>query len=120
MPDAQDIVADSTLPSYQVSNQPPLAHDKVRYVGELVAMAFARTRAEAEDLTELVEVDYDDLPVYVDTDSAMQATSDLIHDEWKDNVFVTLNADTNRSEEHTSELQSLMRNSYAVFCLKNK
>src|SRR3546814_7763160 len=26
----------------------------------------------------------------------------------------------NRSEEHTSELQSLMRTSYAVFCLKNK
>src|SRR3546814_10533424 len=26
----------------------------------------------------------------------------------------------NRSEEHTSELQSLMRNSYAVFCLNNK
>src|SRR3546814_10564902 len=25
-----------------------------------------------------------------------------------------------RSEEHTSELQSLIRNSYAVFCLKNK
>src|SRR3546814_3964329 len=25
-----------------------------------------------------------------------------------------------RSEEHTSELQSLMRNSYAVFCFKNK
>src|SRR3546814_5758672 len=25
-----------------------------------------------------------------------------------------------RSEEHTSELQSLMRNSYAVFCLKTK
>src|SRR3546814_5788772 len=27
---------------------------------------------------------------------------------------------TNRSEEHTSELQSLMRFSYAVFCLKKK
>src|SRR3546814_5987329 len=27
---------------------------------------------------------------------------------------------TRRSEEHTSELQSLMRTSYAVFCLKNK
>src|SRR3546814_9519323 len=27
---------------------------------------------------------------------------------------------TARSEEHTSELQSLMRNSYAVFCLKKK
>src|SRR3546814_7193308 len=29
-------------------------------------------------------------------------------------------ARTHRSEEHTSELQSLMRNSYAVFCLKKK
>src|SRR3546814_8618723 len=28
--------------------------------------------------------------------------------------------ESNRSEEHTSELQSLMRNSYAVFCLKKK
>src|SRR3546814_4029502 len=28
--------------------------------------------------------------------------------------------DLSRSEEHTSELQSLMRNSYAVFCLKKK
>src|SRR3546814_4546151 len=28
--------------------------------------------------------------------------------------------DAGRSEEHTSELQSLMRNSYAVFCLKKK
>src|SRR3546814_2295959 len=28
--------------------------------------------------------------------------------------------DSPRSEEHTSELQSLMRNSYAVFCLKKK
>src|SRR3546814_2873271 len=31
-----------------------------------------------------------------------------------------LHADINRSEEHTSELQSLMRISYAVFCLKKK
>src|SRR3546814_7603865 len=31
-----------------------------------------------------------------------------------------LDASGGRSEEHTSELQSLMRISYAVFCLKNK
>src|SRR3546814_2682250 len=30
------------------------------------------------------------------------------------------NAKANRSEQHTSELQSLMRISYAIFCLKNK
>src|SRR3546814_9149450 len=36
----------------------------------------------------------------------------------KDPFYVRVPA--GRSEEHTSELQSLMRTSYAVFCLKNK
>src|SRR3546814_10466437 len=35
-------------------------------------------------------------------------------------TFTTRAADEMRSEEHTSELQSLMRISYAVFCLKKK
>src|SRR3546814_4228467 len=34
--------------------------------------------------------------------------------------MVVSGSDHSRSEEHTSELQSLMRNSYAVFCLKKK
>src|SRR3546814_4744748 len=35
-------------------------------------------------------------------------------------VAIALPVDKKRSEEHTSELQSLMRISYAVFCLKKK
>src|SRR3546814_10426954 len=38
------------------------------------------------------------------------------HEDRKDQRRIT----TTRSEEHTSELQTLMRNSYAVFCLKKK
>src|SRR3546814_3918743 len=37
-----------------------------------------------------------------------------------DDEFAQLASEFDRSEEHTSELQSLMRNSYAVFCLKKK
>src|SRR3546814_9683629 len=33
---------------------------------------------------------------------------------------ISIDRPTNRSEEHTSELQSIMRNSYAVFCLNKK
>src|SRR3546814_1488211 len=40
--------------------------------------------------------------------------------EVKDLAFFVLAASAVRSEEHTSELQSLMRISYAVFCLKKK
>src|SRR3546814_9658038 len=35
-------------------------------------------------------------------------------------LWAQVPASASRSEEHTSELQSLMRNSYAVFCLKKK
>src|SRR3546814_2517305 len=35
-------------------------------------------------------------------------------------VAITALSEEDRSEEHTSELQSLMRNSYAVFCLTKK
>src|SRR3546814_8317162 len=38
------------------------------------------------------------------------------YDVLRDRLIIRLD----RSEEHTSELQSLMRNSYAVFCLKKK
>src|SRR3546814_6514967 len=39
---------------------------------------------------------------------------------YPDTTVVGRRFDSFRSEEHTSELQSLMRNSYAVFCLKKK
>src|SRR3546814_2891368 len=39
---------------------------------------------------------------------------------WMPIVVLRLPAAMDRSEEHTSELQSLMRISYAVFCLQNK
>jgi len=62
---AQDIVADSSLPTYQSSAQPPLASGKVRFVGEPVVMAFAPTRAQAEDILEQVDVQYQELPVFL-------------------------------------------------------
>src|SRR3546814_6928399 len=46
--------------------------------------------------------------------SAMRTTANIIP------CAVLRSSVGNRSEEHTSELQSLMRNSYAVFCLKKK
>jgi len=50
------------IPGFRASDYPPLATGKVRFVGEAVAMAVARTRAEAEDLAEQVTLDIDPLP----------------------------------------------------------
>src|SRR3546814_5914840 len=50
---------------------------------------------------------------------AAQAASINLRQVGNQQIAVSLD-ETVRSEEHTSELQSLMRNSYAVFCLKKK
>ena len=91
--EAKDIVAVSTLPSYRVSGQPPLAHGKVRFVGEPVVMCVARTRAEAEDLCEKVELDLEELPALVNSDAARLEKGVRVHEDWEDNLFLTLTAD---------------------------
>ena len=48
-----------------------LAVDKVRYVGDPVALVVAETRAQAMDAAELVDVDYDDLPAVTDIEEAL-------------------------------------------------
>src|SRR3546814_9640713 len=54
-----------------------------------------------------------------DRDEAPIIAPGIVQDGKNDRGFL-IKAGLVRSEEHTSELQSLMRNSYAVFCLKKK
>src|SRR3546814_10417557 len=54
------------------------------------------------------------------TDTAHMPESDILAQKLPDLKCCETLIDGERSEEHTSELQSLMRISYAVFCLKKK
>jgi carbon-monoxide dehydrogenase large subunit len=82
------IVANSTLKGFKTSEQPVLAGDKVRQVGEMIAMCVADTRAQAEDLAAQVFVDFDELPAVVDMLEARLAPPALVHEHWGDNVFL--------------------------------
>lgn len=72
--------------------RPPLATDRVRFVGEVVAMIVAETRAAAADAVELVEVDYDPLPVVVDPEAALAADAPLQFPEYGTNLTIGLRA----------------------------
>src|SRR6516165_3087442 len=50
LPDVKLIQAATALAGFKQSSEPILATDKVRYVGELVAMCVGSSRAEAEDI----------------------------------------------------------------------
>jgi carbon-monoxide dehydrogenase large subunit len=64
----------------------PLAIDKVRHVGEAVAMVIAQSDAAAKDGAETIEVEYELLPAVVETAAAAQSDAPKLFDEARSNV----------------------------------
>jgi len=68
----------------------PLSDGVVRFVGEGIAAVVAGDRYTARDASELIDVDYEDLPVVVDALKAMEPGASLLHPDFKTNVCVTV------------------------------
>jgi carbon-monoxide dehydrogenase large subunit len=64
---------------------PVLAFEKVRHVGDRVAVVIAETLLQAKDAAELIEVDYEVLPAVADTATAA-GNPTAVHDDVPDNV----------------------------------
>jgi aerobic carbon-monoxide dehydrogenase large subunit len=82
------IISAPPLKGFKYSVQPVLAIEKVRYVGEMIAMCVAPTRAEAEDIADTITIEFEELPAVTDMIAACQPDSPLVHEEWGDNVFI--------------------------------
>jgi len=80
------------MPGFKPSDWPVLAADKVRHVGEPVALVIGATAAEAEDIAALVQVEYEELPAVVSMQEALDKKA-LVHDEWGDNILVEIKLD---------------------------
>jgi aerobic carbon-monoxide dehydrogenase large subunit len=87
------IRAVSGLSGFKVSEQPALASGKVRYVGELVAMCVATTRANAEDVASSVRLDLEELPVVHDMLAGRASSAPRLHESWGDNIFLETNVE---------------------------
>ena len=66
----------------------PLAVDKVRFYGEPVAAIIAETEQIAREAAELVNVEYEPLPVIIDARQSMELGAPLLYEEWRDNIQV--------------------------------
>ena len=66
--------------------RPLLARERVRHVGDPVALVVAETLAQARDAAELIEVDYQPLPAVADTRTATEPGAPLAWDNVKNNV----------------------------------
>ncbi|MCW2741026.1 MAG: coxL2 [Blastococcus sp.] len=81
IPSAWPVTPDMVNPGH-----PSIAVDQVNHVGEPVAIVVARSRTAAVDALELVDIDYDRLPVVLDLEEAVKDGADLVHDELSSNT----------------------------------
>src|SRR5262245_9393389 len=85
--------ANAPMPTYAphpalpvVCGTRPLAVDRVRFVGEPVAVVVATDPYRAQDALDLVRVDYQPLPAVVELDRALAPGAPVIHEELRGNV----------------------------------
>jgi carbon-monoxide dehydrogenase large subunit len=76
MPCAWPITPDMKSP-----RRPVLAADTVNFAGEGVAVVVARSKAEATDALEAIDVDYEELPVVLGLENALAEDAPLVHEE---------------------------------------
>jgi len=82
MPD--EPTADARIPDHW-----PVAKDRVRYQGEIVAVVVADSREHAADAVSEVQVDYEELPVVTDMEAALRDDAPVIHEAFGSNRAYT-------------------------------
>src|SRR5580692_8246958 len=79
--------------NYQPIEQPVLAKNVVRFVGEPLAAVVAATNAEAEDIADQVEIEIDELPSVVDARDALAEDAPRVHGTTHETTNVVVEGD---------------------------
>jgi carbon-monoxide dehydrogenase large subunit len=95
--------------------RPALMGDRVRYVGDSVAMVIAETLAEAKDAAELVMVDYEAMPAVTDVAKAAQPGSPVVWEENGDNISHTFErGDKAATDAAFAKAKHIIRRCYTI------
>ncbi|HEY7677026.1 MAG TPA: molybdopterin cofactor-binding domain-containing protein [Candidatus Methylomirabilis sp.] len=101
------------------ADQPVLCADKVRYVGDPVAIVAADTRRVARRALELIAVEYEDLPPVLDVHQALADGAPLVHEGHPDrNILchVKVRHDAERLERAFAESAVVVEQTYELPC----
>ena len=90
-----------------------MAVDRACWQGEPVVMVVAGSRAVAEDAAELVSVEYEELAVVVDKETALDPKTPVIHPELGDNLAFEKTIETGNVETATSEADIVIEDTFS-------
>ncbi len=97
--DIPAVSASSRTRNYHATANPILAKEKVRYVGEPVAVVVAASRYVAEDALALIAVDYEQLDLAADAETAAAPGAPLLHEDLQSNVLLERTFRTGEPEQ---------------------
>ncbi len=92
--------------------QHPIAVDRACWQGEAVCAVVARTRAQAEDAAELVEIVYQELPAVVDAETALDPATPLIHQSLGDNLCFERKLDVGAVDQAFTEADAVVETTF--------
>ena len=93
-----------------IQDQPVLCEDKVRYVGDAVAVVAGETKEIAEKAIELIEVDYEPLPLITNVHNALKSDAIKIHN--KGNIILELHFNRGDVGQGFKECDLIVENTY--------
>lgn len=70
-----------------IKDRPVIALDRVRYIGEPVAVVAAESEKIAEEALYMIDVDYEDLPAIYETKASMQPDAPILNEAFPDNCY---------------------------------
>lgn len=94
------------------ADEPAMAVEKVRYVGEAVAAVAATDEDAAEEALELLKVDYEPLPAVFDAETAMKSGAPVLHDETPGNVSIRIKRQWGDIEEGFAQSDLVMEDTF--------
>jgi len=86
--DLRDLPSMPILTPFPAPNFFPLARDKVRYVGEPLAVVVASDRYIARDAIDAIEVELEELPAVVDPELALRGEPVILHEDYPNNLAI--------------------------------
>ncbi len=103
---------------YVIPDQPLLAHKKVRYIGDIIALVVAEDPYAAREAGEKIYVDYEPLPVYTDVEQIVdvktlkEKTHTRIHDERDSDIVAHYKIRAGNVEKAMKEADVIIENKY--------
>lgn len=88
---------------------PVLALDRVRHVGEAVAVVVAHDQYRALDAAELIEIDYEPLEAVTDPEKALEPGAPLLHEEFGSNVVTRMEMSSPSMDEAMRQADRVVR-----------